>query len=918
MPQIIDIPGVGQVEFPDGMDDAAIEDAIKTKILPNYAQQQQQPGGREPTPERTSENPLVQAGSAFGRGATNALTSVLDLPGTLMDIPLRAVGAIGRDENLFAGAGKTARRALDAAAKPLLSEGQKMSYESILEVPRDYRWAAAAGEAAGSALPVGGAIGAASRGVNLSRPVGTAGPGLVEFAARNPRAALAADAAATAGAMQGGALASGLFPDSEIAPVVGQLLGSVAAPSTVIGKASGPVADKLNDVRGLFTQRGREARAAKRLGELLDEGGESADDLLRRLNTPDDVPGVQGVAERARSPTLLGMEARLAADNPDFARQVAARREVTDDVLQNTFRATAEPGETAPLTRAAESIRQSIDDFVSQAEQQASEAANRFARDPEARGMASVQAREVLDRAYEQSRTVERNLWGQLDLSQRVPPTNFLRAAQEIKSRMLPGETLPGPVQNLVTRLQGGRSTRVTRVQAQVLQNARSRLMELSRSAASGASPDRNFAAIYSRLADGLLDDLAPVAGSDEARAFSRALNDRWSRTFAGQTQATTSTGADRIAESLTLERAMQGTGPDRTLRLQQLRQAVSPLEGRTADLTPEMRAAQETWVRDQIAGLRDPATGRLPARAAERFLAQNDEVMQLFPGLRSELQQAVSADTAATAAAERAKALMDRQTALGRVLGAGERPDRAVSQVLTGNNPARDYADLANIARQGGEPALAGLRSATVDHLMTAARDAQRKNLPGAKEGFWHALHGVLNNPVTEGGPAMLRIMRDGGVMNATQAARLQQIVDRGVRIEQSLVSGRHVAQVGPASDMLTDTLIRLAGANYGSTLAWPSHVGGGSSLVAAGYGSRMFRHYLAQVPSQKIADVLQLALEDEAKMKLLLQKVGKSDAAQRRMLTRFDRAFSSAFGGSLLNATALGGAGVNAVTNE
>ena len=37
MPTRVDIPNVGIVEFPDGMDDAQITDAITTSILPQYA-----------------------------------------------------------------------------------------------------------------------------------------------------------------------------------------------------------------------------------------------------------------------------------------------------------------------------------------------------------------------------------------------------------------------------------------------------------------------------------------------------------------------------------------------------------------------------------------------------------------------------------------------------------------------------------------------------------------------------------------------------------------------------------------------------------------------------------------------------------------------------------------------------------------
>src|SRR5882762_4592656 len=39
MGQLVDIPGVGHVEFPDGMSDFDITKAIRTQIMPRYAQE---------------------------------------------------------------------------------------------------------------------------------------------------------------------------------------------------------------------------------------------------------------------------------------------------------------------------------------------------------------------------------------------------------------------------------------------------------------------------------------------------------------------------------------------------------------------------------------------------------------------------------------------------------------------------------------------------------------------------------------------------------------------------------------------------------------------------------------------------------------------------------------------------------------
>lgn len=59
MPQVIDIPGVGQVEFPDGMSDQDIVKAIRTKIAPQKAAPLEDPG--------LGQTMLIGAGRTFDR-----------------------------------------------------------------------------------------------------------------------------------------------------------------------------------------------------------------------------------------------------------------------------------------------------------------------------------------------------------------------------------------------------------------------------------------------------------------------------------------------------------------------------------------------------------------------------------------------------------------------------------------------------------------------------------------------------------------------------------------------------------------------------------------------------------------------------------------------------------------------------------
>jgi hypothetical protein len=880
-----------------------------------HAQQQQPaPAAR---PEYDGGGGIAPAVSAGARGFNKALTDVVGMPGNLMDmaaVPLaKKLGLVGQDrEHIFGGADATARRGLDAAAHAAgLNPDAKMAYESRNELPADTRWAGAAGEAVGSAVPFAAGLGAASLGADLAATApASVGKDLVRHIAKNPTSYAATELGAAAGGAQGAAIGQVLDNEGDTGAALGGLVGSIVNPAGTLVNASKGIKNAGTGVASLFSKGAAEDRAAAHLSKLINEGGEDVSAIARNIDTgaADPLAAPFNAADRSNSPTLLGLQSRIAADSPDFGKALAAQREQGFTNLRTTAMDEL-GGDPAALTRTAEGVKARADSarqtfadnaaahrdttvgavegdlkaFTDRATRQAENTAVPFTRDAEVRNNASGAARGALDEAYEADKAAERNLWQQLDLSQKVVPTNFRKAIGEAERALLPGESLPGPIAEIarIAKTRKGMQS----FTAEGVQNVRSRILTLKRAEDAG-SGDGVWGHVYGKLADGLLDDLAQVPGSAEARAFTRDLHDRWTRTVAGDTQRVTGSGADKVGEMSTLSRAMSGTDAERAGKFAALRTAAGERGQAVQD-------AQEAFLRQHAAErITDPQTGAVKPAAAAKYAADNATLLSPFPGLRQQLEdagrtaQAVrtavpEAQAAAKGAVKGAEDQFGRQikdanrtaqiladhSAFGKVLKAGERPEKAVTGALTGSNPTRDLRGLAALAKGGGEDAVAGLRSATLDHTFAQAGKQARQ-----AGGFWHSVGEQLSSPLATGKPSLMDSLTGNRVLTATGKVRLEQIVNRGKAIEAADATGRHIKEAGPATDLFVDQIIRTAGANYGAGISVFGH--SGASMSAAGYGSRVFRKLFEDMPSQKAVDVLQKALGDDALMKKLLSK--------------------------------------------
>jgi hypothetical protein len=525
---------------------------------------------------------------------------------------------------------------------------------------------------------------------------------------------------------------------------------------------------------------------------------------------------------------------------------------------------------------------------------------------------ASRQAYELGESAMKKARADERKIWGVVEQQKDtpLPPVSFVSAYNNLRTSMLPEDTLPGIVDRVAKRFKlslpedvpgetsierearlfsAARQGEGTKpINAGELLELRSLLLDQSRNLR--AQSNFKDANRVNTLADAVLDDLSQLGPSvAAAREFSKELNDRFSRGFMGDILGTKSSGAPRVRPELTLETATSAPPPRAAAQLGEMRTAV-------AEQGPAMQAVQQDFLRTLTTEIIDPATGSVLPKKVDGFLRRNAAILEQFPDLRNAIRQAGEAQrvageaTAAVPQAEKAaaaslkeaekvaeKALKDvlRQTgdaarqadktaAFARVLAAGERPEQAVATAIRSSNPVRELTKLSTLALRGGPEAVGGLRAATLKYAMD---DAIKGN-----DVAYGKLSQSLTDAVSNRGESVLQVLQRNKIMTADQRSQVEAFVKRGVERELADTTGLEVKEFGKVSGLTSQYVSRFFGARLGTKINDLIGGGGsGESLQAAQMGSELGKRMVSRLPADKVNQVMAQALKSDTPDELI-----------------------------------------------
>ena len=768
--------------------------------------------------------------------------------------------------------------------------------------------------------------------------------GIGQASRKYPKSYITSEVLGGTGAGIAGGTSEAYYP-GEAAPRFGaELVGGFFFPGRMFASAAGAVKDFAASLISSASSSAREGRAAKALYKVLDEAGEDIPTLIKKLEK-DLPPGVTPTAgQKTGSEGLTMLETTLARGNSKYGAEIIKQGQESIQAYEKLVRALSDIGTPEALRKVAElrDIRTNalLEGRLALADATAAEKIAKITKDtPQARYDIGQIVRSETERALADARAHEKELWSRaykdslrtktvkgekvLEL-RKVNPANAGESFLDIATSMTPERfkyRMPAEVRSIMARLgvtdesiakyAAGKQTKefleTGKVPAQYLTktegkktvplfkdtnvqdliNIRSDLLAFSREAA--ARGESSNAGFYGRMAEAVLEDLASSKNPayDEARQFSRTLNDYFTRSYAGEVGAVTKTGAEKLPAEIIVSRAF-GSGADVTaLRMNDIENAVGMMAKQYDDAVTKfgarsaqaqqlkpyadmakqgvvsIRDAQSRVLRLAAAKTIDPITGRVNPTSLQRFVNENQAMLDKL-GITGDLTDAVKAENSfrsLTTQTSQINKTIENQAAFSRLLKF-ENPTSAITDALNSRFPVKNFQGIVRLAKSGGPEAVDGLKSSLFDYAFTKA--GGDKNFSPA------AFDKALFQPIAPGQPSIYNILRSQNAISLTEAKNLRNLIKPMERIEAAIKNNQLTDEVVQGADALTELALRAAGAKMGASLT----PGSSGSLVAASAGSKFMRKQFDKMPTFMVRGIIEKATQDPQLMALLLKK--------------------------------------------
>lgn len=769
--------------------------------------------------------------------------------------------------------------------------------------------------------------------------------GMLRSATERPGLFLTGETAALGAAAVGGGMAEQADPGNAYLRMGAEITAGMVNPVGIVSRFGPTAADGINSSLGTLRPEGRANRLGSRLVQILENAEEDPQAVIRTLMQDDELAtlakemgvdlGPRTAALRSGSPTLTALQRTIAAENQQLGPTVARAAEQNLDGIARMINLMSTLEDPAVLATAAQMrdayFRDALQMRLDQASARASETAGRIITDDPLAGQRAGQAvASIVGDALSDARTQERALYNSVNLSVPASADNIIDTATRIRANILPESPFPSLITRFVRRVSGEglEEGEVPEISLRDIVNFRSEMLSMARdSAATGNYRDANF---YGRMAEGALEDIglradATPGGIDpnipmmrnrneralaNAFAFSRSLNDVFTRSFAGNVGARERTGANRIPPELLATRIFSGGGDATSLRIAQLEEAATFLANnagpRFAETATErlgtLRDAEQTILRVAAERTLNPETGQVNPVALSRFMRTNAAALERFPQLRGDLEDAVTAQQrlrAVTDANSVESRAMENDRVFSALLGAEETPGGAIGIAIgtpgEGRSPdaVRNLNQLIRLVNTAGDlapQAQAGLRDAVLDRAIVYATSENGQF-------SFNRFRNFLLEPISRSQPSVARVLADGGIFTDVELTQLNRFLTEADNIQQALDAGgpRLQETVIDAPAAAFDLVTRIVGSAVGTGLSRaaerviPGYTrGGGQGLIEAQAGSAFTRNMFQNMPQTYFRDLLNEAISKPEVMADLLER-GVNQSARRR--TAIDR---------------------------
>lgn len=804
--------------------------------------------------------------------------------------------------------------------------GESLNLRSPEQMPPEVRPGAYFGQSLGGAAPVAAVpFGAAASGYRFGESmVGKFLNQIVETAKRQPFIFGAAETSSAISAGTGAAISEIVAPGRADLRVNAEMAFGIANPTRLT--IEGYKAAKGITTRALqaISPAARETAAAKALTDMMRVTGEDPTAIARVLREQGVIDNKLTAAQKSGSMALGALEDYLGRVNQQFGAEAAQKARDGLDAVRGQITLLTATGDPAALSAAAQ-LRQAyfrtlISGRIEMAKQEALTRSGRIAKDtPAAREKLSLVARDVLEKSIDDARVVEKDLWSRVNGAQPAQTTNLQQTFDQIVSETLPelrGKKTPTVVRQFLDRVnKPGEGTfdydpetlAVRPMEADApgtnideMRKLRSELLTMSRAAA--RDPDQaGMERVYSQLAEAVLDDMdaAFKGGADtaynEARTFTRELNDTFTRSFAGKVVAEGKYG-DRVAPEILLRKALATGKEAGALQLRELEEATRflPTRGFGDDSAYRtMMDAQERILRLAAADSLDPLTGRASPERLTKFVRDNSTLMARFPEVRQDLLAAAKSEMRLRTLENRAKNIdnvLSRQADFGKLLGgtgvtnAGNVAVKAAERAIMSVDQEGELTRLINVAQGGGtgrggritiqsEDAVSGLRASIFQAVVDKSTRAGVLDINLARQ--------MLFTPSSAGKKAPMQVMIENKVIDPQQATQIRKFFDAADSIARSQRPGTALDSQMSALDSVTSLIARITGSKLASGFQNVTGGGTSASLIVHGAAAKFAEDAVRKLPLASVNKVLTEAMNDPEKMALLLTKASTPEEA-------------------------------------
>lgn len=711
---------------------------------------------------------------------------------------------------------------------------------------------AGVGEVAGLVLPTGVVTKLLTRGTGLVSKITKT---IWDTMVRHPYVTMASELTA------GGGAGGGRFIGEEVAPelkpfaeIGGGIAGGIA-PTVIPSRLIYRLGKKIATKAALPLT---EAGARFRAGKFLKKQVVSPEEAAKRAVEPTlgDLPPVVATNENR----LMALYRRFRDADPVTDSEAIESMSKSINKLEQELRSmgySVRPEVLRNITQkriAALELR--IDNRVLKAVDNAHDKLNALPI-AQRKAQESVVVRNELNKAMQEEVISVRGKWADVPKGLEVEFSGSRKAYKDIFDDLATAQRGDIPTE-LRTSFLTKKKVKTTTVKE--MQGLRSKLREVSRRAR--ANNEWNKARIADDVSDAILDDLGLTTADESLKtaiAATRQFKVRFEQGVVGRMLGFARSGAPTISPELALDISIGRLGARGAIDISKIA------------ITPEATAATKRYLARSFTDYATDKAGALNVTKAQRWVKNNEAVLDQFPDLRTQLSDA----TGAQRVAENTRTLMDaRKLRLQdpRISTSAQflKTDigNEVATIFKSSNPTRMTSQLVRQARKDptGE-ALEGLKGGFVDHILEKSslgpfNELGEQTLSGrALLGFVNKNRGALRQ-----------------VLEPEQITRMEKIGQELAKLE----SAEKLKGAAPEIDLkdITSNVLRLVsrigGAQIGRIVAGKT---GGGTVQTPGIISDKFKNFATYLTKDRAFQLIHDAIvsKDGTLLRALLLPIDK-----------------------------------------